>query len=110
MQTVGIVLNIAADRVDDFERGFREAELPIWEDLRASGLLVSATLARLDISTKREGAAVQYLVAVVFADDRGHHAHDGDPRFEAWNRRADAFQVAEPHVYGGETIVSVGVG
>lgn len=62
------------------------------------------------ISTKRAGSAVQYLVSAVFADDRGHHAHDGDPRFEAWNRRADAFQVAEPHVHGGDPIVSVGAG
>jgi hypothetical protein len=109
MQTVAIVLNVGPDKVAEFERGFREAELPIWEDLQARGLLLGATLSRLDISTKTEGDAVQYLLAVVFADDRGHHVHDSDPRFDAWNRRADAFQVAEPHVYGGDTIVRVGI-
>jgi hypothetical protein len=90
MQTIGIVLNIGREQVDEFERGFREAELPIWQDLRARGLLVMATLSRLDISTKPEGDAVQYLVAVVFADDEGHHVHDNDPRFEARNQRADS--------------------
>ena len=44
----------------------------------------------------------------VFATDEGHHLHDSDPRFEAWNKQADAFQVAEPHVYGGDSIVSAG--
>lgn len=32
MEAVGIVLNIDAGKVAEFERGFREHELPIWED------------------------------------------------------------------------------
>ena len=108
MQTIGIVLNVGRDQVDEFEAGFREMEAPIWEDLHARGVLTMATLTRLDISTKKVDAAVQYLVVAIFATDEGHHAHDSDPRFEAWNKRADAYQVAEPHVYGGDTIVNVG--
>jgi hypothetical protein len=108
MQTVGIVLNVAADRADEFERGFRAKELPTWQDLSGQGLMVMATLSRLDISTVRVEGAVQFLIAVVFADEQGHHAHDSDPRFEAWNREADAYQIAEPYVFGGDTIVNVG--
>jgi len=44
----------------------------------------------------------------IFADDRGHHAHDNDPRFDAWNKRADTYQLDEPFVFGGDTIVSEG--
>ena len=51
---------------------------------------------------------MQYLVVAIFATDRGHHLHDSDPRFEDWNRRADAYQVAEPLVFGGDTIVHAG--
>ena len=108
MQTIGIVLNVGIDQVEDFERGFREMEAPIWEDLHGRGVLTMATLTRLDISTKKADGAVQYLVVAIFATDEGHHLHDNDPRFEAWNKRADAYQVAEPHVYGGDTIVKVG--
>ena len=108
MQTIAIVLNVAKDKADEFERGFRAQELPIWKDLSERGLLVMATLNRLEISTVRTEGAVQFLVAVVFATDEGHHAHDGDPRFEAWNREADAYQIAEPYVFGGDTIVNVG--
>ncbi|MGH2455326.1 MAG: hypothetical protein ACRDHD_03615 [Candidatus Limnocylindria bacterium] len=108
MQTVGIVLNVGDDQVADFERGFREMEAPIWEDLHARGVLTMATLTRLDISTKPADGAVQYLVVAIFASDEGHHLHDNDPRFEAWNRRADAYQVQEPYVFGGDTIVNVG--
>lgn len=108
MQTIGIVLNVGRDQVDAFEREFKEMEAPIWADLRARGLLTMATLTRLDISTKAVDGAVQYLVVAIFASDEGHHAHDSDPRFEAWNKRADAYQVAEPFVFGGDTIVAEG--
>ena len=106
MQTIGIVLNVGTDQVEAFERGFREMEAPIWADLHGRGLLTMATLTKLDITTKPVDGAVQYLVVAIFATDEGHHAHDGDPRFEAWNKRADAYQIAEPFVFGGDTIVS----
>ena len=108
MQTIGIVLNVGADQAAEFEQGFRDQEAPIWDDLHGRGLLVMATLTRLDITTKKVDGAVQYLVVAIFATDEGHHAHDQDPRFEAWNKRADTFQIAEPFVFGGDTIVNVG--
>ena len=108
MQTIAIVLNVAKDHADAFERGFRAQELPIWKDLSERGLLVMATLSRLDISTVRAEGAVQFLVAVVFTTDEGHHVHDSDPRFEAWNREADTYQIAEPYVFGGNAILNVG--
>jgi hypothetical protein len=108
MQTVGIVLNVGEEHADEFERGFREMEAPIWDDLHGRGLVMMATLSRLDITTLKVDGAIQYLVAVIFATDEGHDVHDSDPRFEAWNRRADAYQIAEPYVFGGDTIVHVG--
>jgi len=108
VQTIGIVLNVRPDQTDEFESGFREMEAPIWTDLRSKGVLTMATLTRLDISTKKVPGAVQYLVVAIFADDRGHHAHDNDPRFDAWNKRADTYQLDEPFVFGGDTIVSEG--
>jgi hypothetical protein len=108
VQTIGIVLNVGADQTEDFERGFREHEAPIWDDLHGRGLLVMATLSKLDITTVSVDRAVQYLVVAIFATDEGHDVHDSDPRFEAWNQKADAYQIAEPLVFGGDTIVSAG--
>jgi quinol monooxygenase YgiN len=108
MQTIGIVLNVGEDKVDEFESGFREMEAPIRQDLHGRGVLSAATLTKLDISTKKADGAVQYLVVAIFASDEGHHEHDNDPRFDAWNKRADAYQVEEPFVFGGDTIVNVG--
>lgn len=108
MQTVGIVLNVDADKADEFEHGFREMEAPTWAELHGLGKLTMATLSRLDISTKQVNGAVQYLVVAIFSDDEGHHLHDDHPRFKEWNARADGYQIAEPYVFGGDTVVSEG--
>jgi hypothetical protein len=107
VETIAIVLSVAKEHVPDFERGFSEQELPIWQDLRGRGVLVRASLSRLEISSRAVEGATQYLVMAVFATGEGHHEHDHDPRFAAWNERADAFQVAEALAFGGETIVRV---
>ena len=108
MEAVGIVLNIGTDHVAEFESGFRRYELPIWEDFVERGIMLHASLTKMDISTQPVEGAVQYLISVAFADEEGHHLHDSDPRFQAWNEMADAFQVAPPIVTGGAVITSAG--
>jgi hypothetical protein len=105
METIGIVLSVGADHVEAFETGFRTHELPVWQDLRSRGLLQTASLNRLDISSRPVAGSIQYLVVVVFATDEGHHVHDSHPGFQAWNEIADAYQVGEPLAFGGETIL-----
>jgi hypothetical protein len=108
METVGIILNIDKNRVEEFLDGFRSHEVPIWEDYVARGVMLHASLTRMDISTVPVAGAEQFLISVTFADGEGHHHHDADPRFRAWNELADEFQVASPVVTGGEVVVSAG--
>ena len=108
METIAIVLTIGNEHVDIFERGFREHELLVWQDLRSRGLLARATLSRLDISTSNVAGATQYLVAAIFTSGEGHHAHDDHPGFARWNEIADRYQVAPAMAFGGPTIVEVG--
>jgi quinol monooxygenase YgiN len=104
-----IVLNIAADKAEEFERGFSAHELPTHKDLYERGLLIYSSLSRVtDISTNRVKGAVQYLVIAVFKSHEGHTAHDNDPRFKAWNDMADAYQVQQPFVFGGNSVFTTG--
>jgi len=107
METIAIVLSVGRDRVTEFEAGFREHEVPVWEDLKARGLLVWASINRLDISSQPVDAATQYLVVAVFSTGEGHHAHDDHPGFKAWNDIADAYQVGPALAFGGETVLSL---
>ncbi len=108
METIAVVLSVAKDKVTEFERGFREHELPIWQDFLGRGVMVSASLSRLDISSRSVEGAKQYLIVVVFATGEGHHEHDNDPRFAAWNKLADAYQLTDGMAFGGETIIREG--
>ena len=107
METIGIVLSVARDRVDEFEQGFRQHELPVWQELQSRGLLERASLSRLDISSRPVGDSTQYLVIAVFASGEGHHEHDNHPGFKAWNEIADTFQVGDALAFGGETILKL---
>jgi hypothetical protein len=108
METVAVVLSVGTEHIDAFETGFREHELPVWRDLEARGLLVGATLNRLDISSRPVESATQYLVVAVFSTGKGHHAHDDHPGFAAWNAIADTYQVGDALAFGGETVVQLG--
>jgi len=109
MHAAAIVLNVARERAEEFERGFREHELPTHVDLHERGLMVMSVVARADhISTNRVEGAIQYLVIAIFHGDEGHTAHDNDPRFKEWNEMADAFQIQGPFVFGGDTIFNTG--
>lgn len=109
MDTIAVVLSVKKDQVDAFEAGFKEHELPIWEDYHVRGIMTTASIARMDISSSPRGDAVQYLIAVTFATGEGHHLHDNDPRFQAWNQMADQYQVGGGMAFGGETLLSVGL-
>jgi hypothetical protein len=108
METDAIVLSVAEGKASEFEEGFHRHELPIWQDFHKRGILMWASLQRMDISSRPTEGAVQYLIVAAFATDEGHHLHDSDPRFQEWNDRADAFQIATPMAFGGKTILKVG--
>jgi hypothetical protein len=105
METVGVVLSVGREHQEAFERGFREQELKVWQDLHGRGVLARATLSRLDISTQPAEGAIQYLVVAIFETGEGHLLHDDHPGFKAWNKLADTYQVAGALAFGGETIV-----
>ena len=107
METIAVVLNVLTEHVAAFEAGFREHEVPVRQDLQRRGLLLQATLNRMDISTNPVEGATQYLVVAIFATGEGHHAHDSHPGFKAWNEMADAYQVGDPLAFGGETVASL---
>ena len=108
METVTVILNIRDESVELFEEGFRQHELPVWQDLAGRGELVAATLNRLEISSRPVDGAQQYMVVAIFATGEGHHAHDDHPGFQAWNAMADTYQIGQALAFGGETVVRLG--
>ena len=108
-QTNVIILRIKADRADDFERMFREEEVPIWEDFAQRGKLLAGSLTRVRFGSEEEGqrekGIVEYALVAVLADMAAHGEHDDDPRFKSFLRKARRLQPEGPLVFGGNTTV-----
>jgi len=107
METIAVVLSVKPDAVEAFEAGFRANEVPMWQDFQGRGILLGASITRMDISSAPRRDARQYLIVAVFADGEGHHLHDQDPRFKAWNQEADTYQTGDGMAFGGETFLAI---
>lgn len=99
-----IVLHIAKDHAKDFEELFAKDELKRWDDYTARGRFLEARLIRCRYSALQSDGIQDYVLQVVTADEHAHHEHDSDAGFEDYNKRADAFQPAEPTVTFGDLV------
>lgn len=108
-QTNAIILRIRADRAEEFESLFRAEEVPIWEDFAERGQLLAASLTRVEYGSEQERQAkkgiAEYILHAVMRDMAAHTAHDEDPRFNAFLKKARRLQPEGPLVWGGDTLV-----
>jgi len=108
-QTNAIILRIRADQADEFERMFREEELPIWDDFAKRGGLLAASLTRASYGTEEERwqkkGIVEYILIAVLSGMPAHSEHDDDRRFKRFLAKAQKLQPQQPLVWGGDTTV-----
>jgi hypothetical protein len=103
-----IVIHIAADEAEEYERMFEEEELPLWRQYHADGKFLNARFYRSQFGTDERSDVVKYVIVVEVPGMAEHSAHDSDPEFQDFDRRVDRFQPEQPLVYGGEVVHSVG--
>ncbi|TMC36168.1 MAG: hypothetical protein E6J28_10620 [Chloroflexi bacterium] len=99
-----IVLHVAADKAEEFERLFEQDELKRWDDYTARGRFLEARLIRCSYSALQSDGLQDYVLQVVTADAQAHHEHDDDPGFKAYDERVEPFQPEEPTVALGDLV------
>jgi hypothetical protein len=99
-----IVLHIAKDKAEDFEKLFERDELKRWDDYTKRGRFVEARLIRCRYSALASDGIQDYVLQVVTADEHAHHEHDDDAGFKAYDAKAEAFQPEGPTVTFGELV------
>jgi hypothetical protein len=102
-----LVIRIRKEQAGDYERLFEQDELPRWRDYQQRGVFKSARIFRSAFGSHEGGDVANYVIVVESAGE-GHHEHDNDPGFQAFNQQADVFQPEDPFVFGGEPLFSVG--
>jgi hypothetical protein len=103
VQSIAIILRIAADRATEFEAMFEAEEIPIWDDFTARGLFTECSLTRVTGGGQTPDGIQDYILHIV-ATEEGHTAHDHDPRFKSFLQRAKELQPNEPLVWFGDAI------
>ena len=103
MQSIAIILRIAADRAAEFESMFQAEEIPIWDDFTTKGLFKECSLTRVTGGGETPEGIQDYILHIV-ATEEGHSAHDHDPRFKSFLERAQKLQPMEPLVWFGDSI------
>ena len=103
MQSIAIILRIAADRSAEFEAMFDAEEIPIWDDYTARGLFKECSLTRVTGGGETPDGIQDYILHIV-ATEEGHTAHDHDPRFASFLKKAKKLQPSEPLVWFGDSI------
>lgn len=103
-QANAIILRIRSDQAQDFETLFEAEELPLWDEYTADGKFLKARLARIEFGTEERDDVALYLLYVEVPSMAEHSAHDNDPRFNAFLKKARAFQPEGPSVFGGNVI------
>ena len=101
-QANAIIIRIRAEEAEEFERLFGEEELPIWKDLHGAGKLLAASLTRVAFGSEEQEGVQDYVIYAEFPGMAEHSAHDSDPRFEAFLKKARKLQPRGPSVWGGE--------
>ena len=103
-----IVIHVNAKQADEYEKLFRERELPRWKDYQARGKFISARFFRSQFGSDQRKDVLRYVIVVEVPSMAEHHEHDQDPEFLEFDRLVDRFQPKPPVVLGGDLIHSVG--
>ena len=103
MQSIAIILRIATDRVTEFEAMFEAEEIPIWDDFVARGLFTECSLTRVTGGGEAPEGVQDYVLHIV-ATEKGHSAHDNDPRFKSFLKKAEELHPEQPLVWFGDPI------
>jgi hypothetical protein len=105
-QANAIIVRIRKDKQEEFERLFEAEELPIWDEFVSEGKFLKARLARIEYGTEERDDITLYLIYAEVPTMAEHSAHDSDPRFNAFLKKAQALQPEGPSVFGGNVVFS----
>ena len=106
-ETVAIILRFREADVEQFESAFKTEVYPLWEEFKAQGKFISASLTpALEGSEKKHGFR-DYILHVEVPSRAEHEEFDSEPRFLPFLEKFRAMQPEEPKVWLGNTLFQI---
>jgi hypothetical protein len=108
-ETVVIILSFRPEESGRFEQLFQAVVYPLWEEFKAEGKFIAASLTPVVDGSDRElREGVRDYILYVHVPSRGEHElFDTDPRFLQFLEKVKPMQPEKPKVWLGNTLFQI---
>jgi hypothetical protein len=103
-ETVAIILHFREEEADRFEKLFKAEVYPLWEEFKAKGKFIAASLTPAPAGSEVKKGVRDYILHVEVPTRAEHEEFDSDPRFLSFLEKARPLQPEEPKVWLGNTL------
>jgi hypothetical protein len=106
-ETVAIILRFREENAEQFESAFKAEVYPLWEEFKAQGKFISASLTpALEGNEKKDGFR-DHILHVEVPSRAQHEEFDSEPRFLPFLEKFRAMQPEDPKVWLGNTLFQI---
>jgi len=102
-QTNAIILRFREDEAQRFEELFEAEVLPMWEQFKAQGKFLSASLTPVEGGSEMKEGVRDYILHVEVPSMAEHEEFDSTAPFLAFLAKAKPMQPEDPKVWLGTT-------
>jgi len=102
-QTNAIILRFREDEAQRFEELFETEILPMWQEFKAQGKFLAASLTPVEDGSEMKEGVRDYILHVEVPSMAEHKEFDSSARFLAFLAKAKPMQPEEPKVWLGTT-------
>jgi hypothetical protein len=108
-ETVAIILSFRPEESGHFEQLFQAEVYPLWQEFKAQGKIIAASLTPVADGSDRElKAGIRDYILYVHVPSRAeHNQFDTDPRFVQFLEKVKPMQPEEPKVWLGDTLFQI---
>ena len=102
-QTNAIILRVRQEEAQGFEEMFELEILPMWQEFKAQGKFLAASLTPVEGGSERKEGMRDYILHVEVPSMAEHEEFDSSARFLAFLAKAKPMQPEDPKVWLGTT-------
>jgi len=106
-ETIAIILRFRKEDTGQFESAFKTEVYPLWEEFKAQGKFISASLTPVAEGSEKKDGFRDYILHVEVPSRAEHEEFDSEPRFLPFLEKFQAMQPEEPKVWLGNTLFQI---
>ena len=106
-ETIAIILRFREADAERFESAFKTEVYPLWEEFKAQGKFISASLTPAMAGSEKKAGFRDYILHVEVPSRAEHEEFDSEPRFLPFLEKFKPLQPEEPKVWLGNTLFQI---